>query len=68
MAYNQIGLKPNNREIHIPPITHLVATIEEREEGSRSTKFKTIYTWVSSPEMDTHQEKSSDSACVWDPT
>ena len=60
-TYNQIGLKPDNKEIRIPPITHLVATIEERVEGLRSPKLKTLYTRVSSPETDTRQEKSADS-------
>jgi hypothetical protein len=27
--YDRIGLKPNQREINSPPITHLVAVVEE---------------------------------------
>jgi hypothetical protein len=28
-VYNQIGLKADDREIYIPPTTHLVATIDD---------------------------------------
>ena len=61
-AYDQNGLNLDNREIHTPPITHLVATIKEGEEGSRSPKHMIVYTRVSSPDTDTRQDKSSDSA------
>lgn len=31
-VYHQIGLKPDDTEIHVPPITHLVTTIENVAE------------------------------------
>ena len=34
--YDQIGLKPDQREIKSPPITHLVAVVEVRAENASS--------------------------------
>ena len=45
--YDHIGLKPDDREIHTPPVTHLVAVVEETAEGSQSPRLKTKYTRVS---------------------
>uniref|UniRef100_UPI001F18D6A9 hypothetical protein n=1 Tax=Gulbenkiania mobilis TaxID=397457 RepID=UPI001F18D6A9 len=52
--YDRIGLKPDQREINIPPITYLVAVIEERAENSSSPKLKTNYVRIFEPlESDT---------------
>ena len=32
--YDQIGLKPDQREIKSPPITHQIAIVEERDDNS----------------------------------
>jgi hypothetical protein len=40
-VYYQIRLKPDNREIYIPYVTHLGTTIEDMDESSQSPKFKT---------------------------
>ena len=34
--YDRIGLKPNQREIKSPPITHQIAVVEERVDNSSS--------------------------------
>ena len=34
--YDQIGLKPDQREIKSPPITHQIAVVEERGDKSSS--------------------------------
>jgi hypothetical protein len=43
-AYDQIGLKPDDREINTPPVTHLVTIVEEAQEGPQPGKLKTVYT------------------------
>lgn len=57
-VYDLIGLKPDDSEIHIPPITHLVATIEDPAEGSPSQppELRTVYVRVSD-----HRDCSSSS-------
>ena len=40
--YDQIGLKPDQREIKPPPITHQIAVIEEQNNNS-SPMLKTSY-------------------------
>ena len=45
--YDRIGLKPDQREIVSPPVTHLVAVIEERAENDSSPKLKTSYVRIS---------------------
>ena len=59
--YDQIGLKPDQREIKSPPITHLVEVVEERAENASSPKLRTNYVRISEPyEPDTHpQEETS---------
>ena len=34
--YDQIGLKPNQREINSPPVTHQIVVVEEKRCGSPS--------------------------------
>ena len=52
--YDRIGLKPDQREINIPPITHLVEVVKERAENTSSPKLKTSYVHISEPlESDT---------------
>ena len=57
-VYDQIGLKPNNREIYTPPVTHLIATIEDLVEGSHSPELKTDYAWVSGHPIQATSSKS----------
>ena len=47
--YDRIGLKPNQREIKSPPVTHLVVVVEERADNTSSPKLKTRYVRVSKP-------------------
>ena len=52
--YDQIGLKPDQREINLSPITHLVAIIKEQAEDTSSPRLKTSYVRTSEPiESDT---------------
>ena len=44
--YNQIGLKPDQREIKSSPITHQIAVVEERDSNS-SPMLKTNYIRIS---------------------
>ena len=48
-VYDRLGLKPDDREIHIPMVTHLVATVKCPAGGSSSQRpeLKTVYTPVS---------------------
>src|SRR5215216_5433672 len=60
--YDRIGLKPDQREIRSPPITHLVAVTEEQAENTAPAKLRTSYVRISeSGEPDTHlwEETSS---------
>ena len=53
--YDRIGLKPDQREIKSPPITHLVAVVEEQAENTSPPKLITSYVRISEPcEPDTH--------------
>ena len=53
--YDQIGLKPDQREIKSPPITHLVAVVEEQAENTCLPKLRTSYVRISEPCVsDTH--------------
>ena len=36
MDYDRIGLKPDQREINSPPVTHQIAVVEEQRGGSPS--------------------------------
>ena len=45
--YDRIGLKPDQREINHPPITHLVAVIEEPAKDTFLPILKTKYVRVS---------------------
>ena len=52
--YDRIGLKPDQREIKSPPITHQIAIVEERDNNSSSI-LKTDYVRISGFEQpDTH--------------
>ena len=46
MDYDQIGLKPDQREIHSPPVTHEIAVVEEHHPNSPST-LRTNYVRIS---------------------
>ena len=37
MDYDRIGLKPDQREIHSPPVTHEISVVEEHHPNSPST-------------------------------
>ena len=53
--YNLIGLKPDQREIRSPPITHLVTVVEEQVEDTAPPMLKTNYLRISEPYVpDTH--------------
>ena len=52
--YDLIGLKPDQREIKSPPITHQIAVLEERDDHSSSI-LRMHYVWISDfEEPDTH--------------
>ena len=52
--YDRIGLKPDQREIKSPPITHQIAIVEERDDNSPSI-LRTNYVRISGfEEPDTH--------------
>ena len=59
--YGQIGLKPDQREIKSPTITHLVAVVEEQAKDNSPPMLRTSYVRISEPcEPDTHlQEETS---------
>ena len=44
--YDRIGLKPDQREINSPPITHQIAVVEERVDKSSSI-LRTDYVQIS---------------------
>ena len=44
--YDRIGLKPDQREIKSPPITHQIAVVEERVDNSSSI-VRTDYVRIS---------------------
>ena len=53
--YDRIGLKPDQREIKSPPITHLVAVVEEQAENTSPSKLRTSYVWIFKPcVLETH--------------
>ena len=47
--YDRIGLKPDQREIKTPPITHQIAVVEE-QDGESSYVSKTDYVRIADPE------------------
>ena len=52
--YDQVGLKPDQREIKSPPITHQIAVVEEQDNNSSSI-LRTDYVRISDFEgPDTH--------------
>ena len=53
--YDLIGLKPDQREIRCPPVTHLVNVMEEQVEDTAPPMLKTNYVRISEPyELNTH--------------
>ena len=52
-TYDRIGPKPDDRKTNTPPVTYLIAIVEEAQEGPQPYKLKTVYTQVSSSESDT---------------
>ena len=46
--YDRIGLKPDQREINSPPVTHHIAVVEE-QCGDSSSILRTNYVWI--PEL-----------------
>ena len=46
--YDRIGLKPDQREINSPPVTHHIAVVEE-QCGDLSSILRTNYVWI--PEL-----------------
>ena len=55
--YDRIGLKPDQRELKSPPVTHQIAVVEE-QDGDSSPIPKTDYARIADPEEpDTHQRK-----------
>ena len=46
--YDRIGLKPDQREINSPPVTHQIAVVEEQRIDSSSI-LRTNYVWI--PEL-----------------
>ena len=54
MDYDRIGLKPDQREINSPPVTHKIAVVEEQRGGSPSI-LRTNYVRIPElSELDTH--------------
>ena len=52
--YDQIGLKPDQREINSPPVTHHIVVVEEQCSDSSSI-LRTNYVWIPElSELDTH--------------
>ena len=52
---DRIGLKPDQREIKSPPITHQVAVVEEQADSNSSPTLRTNYVRISElGESDTH--------------
>ena len=45
--YDRIGLKPDQREIKSPSITHQIVVVEEQNNHSSSPILKTSYVWIS---------------------
>ena len=55
--YDRIGLKPDQREIHSPPVTHEIAVVEEHHPNSPST-LRTNYVRISElPKPDTRSRE-----------
>ena len=55
--YDQFGLKPDQREIKSPPITHQIAVVEE-QNNNPSSILRTNYVWISElEEPDTRPRK-----------
>ena len=53
--YDLVGLKPDQREIRSPPVTHLVTVVEEQLEDTTPPMLKTNYVRIFEPyEPDTH--------------
>ena len=44
--YDRIGLKPDQREIESPPITHQIAVVEDQYDNSSSI-LRMNYVWIS---------------------
>lgn len=44
--YDQIGLKPDQREIKSPPITHQVVAVEEQADNNSPPMLRTKYVWI----------------------
>ena len=55
MDYDQIGLKPDQREINSPPVTHHIAVLEE-QCGNLSSILKTNYVRI--PELSKQDARS----------
>ena len=56
--YNRIGLKPGQREINSPPITHQIAVVEEQDNPSST--LRTNYVRISDLEKpDTNRQKDT---------
>src|SRR4051812_19471831 len=54
MDYDRIGLKPHQREINSPPVTHQIAVVEEQRNDSSSI-LRTSYVRIRGLlEPDTH--------------
>ena len=45
MDYDRIGLKPDQREINSPPVTHQIAVVEEQNSDSSSI-LRMNYVWI----------------------
>ena len=43
--YDLIGLKPDQREIESPPVTHLVTVVEEQVGDTAPPMLKTVTAW-----------------------
>ena len=55
--YDRIGLKPDQREINSPPVTHHIAVVEEQRSDSSSI-LRMNYVWI--PEL------SESDTCLWE--
>ena len=58
--YDLIGLKPDQREMRSPPVTHLLTVVEEQVEDTAPPMLKTNHVRISEPyEPDNHPREET---------
>ena len=61
MDYDRIGLKPDQREINSPPVTHQIAVVEE-QCGDSPSILRMNYVWI--PELSDQDTRSREDAAL----